>query len=88
MPKESSQCICLSVTLIDSVFRTGEILSSSVFRRMEYIFKEKRLPKYITDDTEISSDEKILIKKITTKKVLTKKIVLNSVENVFLRKQF
>ena len=25
---------------------------------MEYIFKEKRLPKYITDDTEISSDEK------------------------------
>ena len=58
MPKESSQCICLSVTLIDSVFRTGEILSSSVFRRMEYIFKEKRLPKYITDDTEISSDEK------------------------------
>ena len=58
MPKEGSQCICLSVTLIDSVFRTGEILSSSVFRRMEYIFKEKRLPKYITDDTEISSDEK------------------------------
>ena len=58
MPKEGSQCICLSVTLIDSVFRTGEALSSSVFRRMEYIFKEKRLPKYITDDTEISSDEK------------------------------
>ena len=58
MPKEGSQCICLSVTLIDSVFRTGETLSSSVFRRMEDIFKEKRLPKYITDDTEISSDEK------------------------------
>ena len=33
--KQVSQCICLSVILIDSVYRTGKILlSSSLFRRM------------------------------------------------------
>ena len=35
IPREGSQCICLSVILIDSVFRTGKkLLSSSVFRRI------------------------------------------------------
>ena len=35
MPKEGSQYICLSVSLIDSFFRASrELLSSIVFRRM------------------------------------------------------
>ena len=35
IPKEGSQYICLSVTLIDSNFRTGKrLLSTSVFRSM------------------------------------------------------
>ena len=53
-PKEGSQFICLSVILIDFVFGTGK-LSSSAFRRT-YIFKEKKIPKYIIDNIEISSD--------------------------------
>ena len=34
MPKESFQCIWLSVILIDSVFRTGKNYYPTVFRRM------------------------------------------------------
>ena len=36
--KEGSQFTCLSVILNDSVFRTGK-----------YIFKEKKMPEYITE---------------------------------------
>ena len=31
MPKEGSQCICLSVVLIDSVYRTGKNYYPQVF---------------------------------------------------------
>ena len=31
IPKEGSQCICLSVTLIDSVFKTGNDCYPHVF---------------------------------------------------------
>ena len=42
MPKESSQCICLSVTLIDSVFRTGNNYYPPVFlEECKYVVKEK-----------------------------------------------
>ena len=35
IPKEGSQCICLSVMLIDSVYRKDKrLLTSNVFRRM------------------------------------------------------
>ena len=35
LPKEGSQCICLSVMLVDSVYRKDKrLLTSSVFRRM------------------------------------------------------
>ena len=36
LPKESSDCVCLSVILINSVYRKDKkkLLSSSVFRRM------------------------------------------------------
>ena len=57
IPKEGSQFICLSVTLIDSVFRTGKNCYPKVFlEKYKNIVKEKKFPKYIIDDREISSD--------------------------------
>ena len=49
--------LCLSVILIDSVFRTGKNHYPQVFlERCKYVVKEKKMPEYITDDIEISSD--------------------------------
>ena len=71
MPREDSQYICLSVILIDSVFRTGKNYYLQVFlEECNYVAKEKKMPEYIYDELEISSDSdgkilvKILMKKI------------------------
>ena len=53
IPKESSQCICLSVILIDSVFRTGKNYYPLVFLECKYIVKEEKIPECITDKIEI-----------------------------------
>ena len=43
IPKEDSQCICLSVILINSVFRTGNNYYPQVFlEECKYIVKEKK----------------------------------------------
>ena len=43
--------------LLDSVFRTGKNYCSQVsLEEYKYVVKEKKIPKYITDDTEMSSD--------------------------------
>ena len=43
--------------LIDFVFRTGKNYYPPVFlEECKYIVKEKKIPKYIIDDIEISSD--------------------------------
>ena len=56
IPKEDSQFICSSVILIDSAFRTGKNYCPYVFlEECKYIMKEKKIPQYINDDTEISS---------------------------------
>ena len=56
MPKEGSQFICLSVILIDSIFRTDKNYYPQVFlEECKYVVKEKKMPEYITDDIEISS---------------------------------
>ena len=41
VPKEDSQCICLSVILIDTVFRTGKNYYPQVFLEVE-ICRDKR----------------------------------------------
>ena len=57
IPKEGSQLICLSVILINSVFRTGQNYYPQVFlEECKFVVKEKMIPKYIIDDTEISSN--------------------------------
>ena len=75
MPKEDSKYICLSVILIDSVFRTGKNHYPHVFlEECKYFVKEEKIPKYIMEDIEVFDEEKILMKKILTKKILMKKI--------------
>ena len=55
--KEGFQFICLSVILIDFVFRTGKNYYPQVFlEKCKYVIKEKNIPKHIIDDIEISSD--------------------------------
>ena len=57
IPKEGCQFICLFVILIDFVFRTGKnFYPQSFLGECKYDAKGKKLSKYITDDTEISSD--------------------------------
>ena len=55
--KEGSQFICLSVILIDSVFRTGKNFYPQVFlQECKCVVKGKKIPKYIIDNIEIFSD--------------------------------
>ena len=57
MRKEGSKFICLSVILIGSVFRTGKNYYRQVFlEECQYVVKEKKIPKFIPDDIEISYD--------------------------------
>ena len=58
IPKEDSQYICLSIILLDSVFRTGKNYYPQVFlQERKYGIKEKKkILKYIIVDIEISSD--------------------------------
>ena len=43
--------------MIDSVFRTGKNYYPQVFlEECKYVVKEKKMPKFITDNIEISSD--------------------------------
>ena len=56
--KEGSQCICLSVILIDSVFRTAKNYHPQVLlEECKYIVKEKKMREYITDCVEIYTDD-------------------------------
>ena len=58
IPVESSQYICLSVILINSVFRIGNNYYPQVFlEECKHVVKEKKMPKYITGNMEISSDD-------------------------------
>ena len=57
IPKEGSQFICLSVILIDSIFRTGRNYYPQGFlEECKYVIKEKKISKYIIDNIE-NSDE-------------------------------
>ena len=56
--KEGSHSNCLSVILIDSVFRMSKNNYSEVFsEECKDIVKEKKMTKYITDDLQISSND-------------------------------
>ena len=56
--KEGSYCICLSVILIDSVYRKDKNSYLEEFlEECKYAVQEKKMSKFITDDIEISSDD-------------------------------
>ena len=49
--------ISSTIILIESVFRTGINFYPEVFLEdCKYVVKEKKIPKYITDDLEVFSD--------------------------------
>ena len=51
MPKEGSHCICLSSILIESAFRMGKnYYPQMLLEKCLYMAKEKKMPKYITDN--------------------------------------
>ena len=57
VPKKDSQCICLSVILIDSGFRTGINYYLQVFlEECKYMVQESKVLMYIIDDIELPSD--------------------------------
>ena len=65
IPKKGSQFICLSVILINSVFKTGKnYCPQALLEECKYVVKEKNTSKCIIDNIEISSDpdEEILMK--------------------------
>ena len=58
IPKEGSQCICLSVILINSIFRKDKDYYPQVFlEEFKCVVKKKKTSKLITEDIETSSDD-------------------------------
>ena len=54
--------------MTDSVFRTGKNYYPQVFlEECKYVVEEKKMPKYITDNIEISTGAENLMKKILIK---------------------
>ena len=58
IPKEGSQCIYLSVILINSPYKKDKNYYPQVFlEECKYVVKEKKTSEFATDDIEISSDD-------------------------------
>ena len=55
IPKEGSQCICMSVILINSVFRIDYSLVH--LEECKHVVKEKKMSNYINDDINIFSGD-------------------------------
>ena len=88
IPREGSQFICLSVILINSVFKTGKNYYPQVYlEECKYVVKEKKILKYIIGNIEISSDsDKMTINYYQkTKKSFKKKHVKGT--KIFLKKK-
>ena len=92
VPKEGSQCICLSVVLIDSVFRTGNYCPQVFLEECKYIVKKKRCLNILLTTYKFVLTKKSLIKKILVKKNLIKnksRMLITSLLRVqFLREYF
>ena len=81
IPNESLECVCLSLTLLDSVYKKDNKYYTQVFlEERKYVVKEKKIHNYIIEDVHISShsDEEDLLYKIQMEKILImKKILMN-----------
>ena len=58
MPEEGSQCICLLVILIDSVYRKNKNYYPLFLGECKYVVKVKKMSKNFTDEKGVFSDEK------------------------------
>ena len=57
MPRDGSECICLSMVFIDTVFKMGKNYYLQVqLEECKYIVKEKEVTRHITKDLEFSSN--------------------------------
>lgn len=58
MPKEGCHCVCLSVILLDSVFKLGIKYYPQVFlEKYKHYVKEKVVGKFNNDELEVSPNE-------------------------------
>ena len=60
IPKECSECVCLSIILLNSVYKKDRNYCSQVFlEECKYVIKEKKksIKKFITDNIDIASDD-------------------------------
>ena len=80
IPNESLECVCLSLTLLDSVYKKDKYYTQVFLEERKYVVKEKKIHNYIIEDVHISShsDEEDLLYKIQMEKILImKKILMN-----------
>ena len=64
IPIESLECVCLSLILLDAVYRKNNKYFPQVFlEECKDVVTEKKIHNYIIDDLEISSDEEDLSEK-------------------------
>ena len=57
--KEGSQCICLSLVLINFSLEQANFYPQVVLEECKYVDKQKKIPEYITDEIEIQLVEKL-----------------------------
>ena len=56
--EESNHCVCLSVTLLDSVYKIGKSYYPQVYlEECKYVAKENKVAKYVDADLELDSSE-------------------------------
>ena len=78
--KKTSQCICLSVILINSVYSKDKNYHPRAFlEECKYVFKRNKTSKFITTVMILM----ILIKKILMEKIQMKKILIKKIEYRF-----
>ena len=79
LSKEGPECICLSVTLVDSVYRNVKSYHPLVIlKECKYIVKEKRSLNILLATYKFSMMEKILINKCIVTNIQRKIIILRN----------
>ena len=72
MPKESLECVCLSLILLDSVYKKNKYYPRVILKECNYIIKEKKnsIKTFITNNVDIFSDDsdEEILKKIQMEK--------------------
>ena len=72
MPKESLECVCLLLILLDSVYKKNKYYPRVILKECNYIIKEKKnsIKTFITNNVDIFSDDsdEEILKKIQMEK--------------------